>query len=202
MLSAGFIVAIGSQNAFVLQQGLARRHVGAIVAVCILGDILLMTAGAFGFGNLLKQWPLLTPIISAAGALFLIAYALRAARRVFATFHPALIPQNRLAQSLSKALAMAAAFTFLNPHVYLDTVILLGTMASAYEGVMRLIFVSGAMTASILWFSALGFGGRWLGPVFSKPIAWRVLDFCIAISMLTLGARLLFRAWGGFFYAW
>ncbi len=195
MLGASFIVAIGSQNAFVLQQGLRRQYVGAVVALCIAGDVTLILCGAFGVGALIQQWPFLTCLMSVGGAIFLTLYGLRAAKRAARPYHAALIPQATQTRSCRSVLLTAAAFTFLNPHVYLDTVILLGTLASTYHDMARVIFVSGAMTASTVWFLALGYGARWLGPLFAKPIAWRILDGLIAVSMLLIAGQLWFTAY-------
>lgn len=162
------------------------------------GRYLLIALGAFGFGNIITHWPLMTPLISLAGALFLTAYAFRAIRRALSPIHPALIPQGAGVSHAKAVVAMAAAFTFLNPHVYLDTVVLLGTLAGTYHGHERLVFTAGAMTASILWFLSLGYGARLLAPLFAQSLAWRVLDGMIAISMLLIGARLWFTALAAF----
>lgn len=193
-LGAGFIVAIGSQNAFVLQQGLLRRYVSAVVAVCILGDVLLIALGVLGVGTLLAQVTWLVPVAAAAGALFLLAYGMRTIRRALRPTHDALVASNKAMTSQRKTILLALAFTFLNPHVYLDTVILLGTLASTYHGTARLAFAMGAMAASIFWFMALGYGARLLQPVFAKPIAWRIVDFIIGISLFAIAASLASKA--------
>lgn len=188
-LGAGLIVAIGAQNAFVLRQGLVRRHVLPLVLFCALSDALLIAAGAAGFGSLVAASPLLLKLAAFGGAAFLAAYGLRALRN-------ALKPQVLAAAaaetvSLGKALATVAAFTFLNPHVYLDTVVLVGGIAGRYPADQRLWFAGGAMTASLVWFAALGYGARLLAPLFARAVAWRILDTLIAAIMLTLAGGLL-----------
>ena len=191
-LSLGLIVAIGAQNAFVLRQGLRGEHVGAIVAFCAVCDALLMAAGVAGLGRVLGDSPRLSWLLTAGGALFLLAYGLRALNRAR---HPAALAaaQGSAAISLRAALAQAAAFTFLNPHVYLDTVLLVGSVGAQYRGGLQWWFVAGAALASGLWFSALGYGARLLAPVFAKPRAWQLLDALIGLTMLLLAALLALR---------
>ena len=187
-LGLTLIVAIGAQNAFVLRQGLRREHVGAIVAFCAVADALLMAAGVAGLAQLLEQRPLWAQVMTAAGALFLLVCGLRAlwrAARPSVLLAAAAVPGLTLAQ----ALAQTAAFTLLNPHVYLDTVILVGTVG-AQHGAQRGWFVLGAALASALWFTSLGYGARWLAPVFARPRAWQWLDGMIGVVMLLLAAML------------
>ncbi|NVI85134.1 LysE/ArgO family amino acid transporter [Janthinobacterium sp. BJB401] len=194
-LGLGLIVAIGSQNAFVLRQGLRREHVGAIVLFCALADAALIAAGVLGMASALGQRPLLASALALGGAAFLAVYgwqALRRARR----------PQQlRAAEGgaqlgLAAILAQAAAFTLLNPHVYLDTVLLVGSIGAQQPGVLRGWFIAGASAASLLWFASLGFGARWLAPWFARPRAWQVLDGLIGITMFVLSALLLRHALG------
>jgi L-lysine exporter family protein LysE/ArgO len=182
------IVAIGSQNAFVLRCGIRREQVLPIVLFCAASDALLIAAGVGGAGALLRGNALLMDITRYGGALFLASYGLLAARRALAGEHLQLEGQGP--GSLGAALAACFAFTFLNPHVYLDTVVLLGAVANQ-RGEGRWIFGFGAMCGSLLWFSALGFGARLLAPWFEKPIAWRILDSLIALVMLALAFSLL-----------
>lgn len=189
---AGLIIAIGAQNAFVLRQGLQRRHVGLVVATCALSDILLILAGVAGMGALVQQWPALLQALRFGGAGFLVAYALLAARRAWRG-HGALAPQGDGSTNWRPMLLACLAFTFLNPHVYLDTVVLLGSLSTRYAGETRWAFALGACLASLGWFSALGFGARLLLPVFRNPQAWRVLDAGIAVFMLCLAALLVLR---------
>ncbi|MDJ0392982.1 LysE/ArgO family amino acid transporter [Rhodococcus sp. G-MC3] len=186
------IVAIGAQNAFVLRQGLARRHVLAVVGVCAVSDLILITAGVAGAGLLTNVAPGLVKIAFWGGALFLVLYAAVSARRAF---RPAsLTPNDDVGPTrLGTAVVTAMALTWLNPHVYLDTVFLLGSVAATYEAA-RVWFGVGAAAASVVWFSALGYGARLLRPAFSKPSAWRVLDGAIAAFMLALGIGLAAQA--------
>lgn len=187
-LSATLIVAIGAQNAFVLRQGLKREHVLPVVAWCALADALLMTAGVLGLGRLIALWPGLAQAMTVLGALFLVAYGLRA---LALALHPKpLTAGSPTALSLRAALAQAAAFTLLNPHVYLDTVVLVGAVGSAQPAELRAPFLIGAAGASVLWFSLLGFGARLLAPWFARPAAWRWLDAGVGVTMLVLAALL------------
>lgn len=191
--SAGLIIAIGAQNAFVLRQGLQRQHVGLVVAICAFGDIALIVLGVAGIGVLVTQWPELLQGLRYAGAAFLAAYGALAARRAWRGTS-GLAPSQAGAQRRQRAMLACLAFTFLNPHVYLDTMLLLGSLAARYPGQLRWAFASGACLASIAWFSALGYGARLLQPAFRNPRAWRVLDAAIAGFMLVLCALLLLPA--------
>ena len=194
-MSLGLIVAIGAQNAFVLRQGLRCEHVGAIVFFCAGSDALLMTAGIAGLGRVLGESPLLANALTAGGALFLLLYGLRALNRAR---HPSALAaaQGAGAISLPAALAQAAAFTFLNPHVYLDTVLLVGSVGAQYRGGVQWWFAAGAAASSLLWFTALGYGARLLAPVFARPRAWQVLDAVIGLTMLLLAGMLVLRLKG------
>lgn len=185
------IVAIGSQNAFVLRCGIRREHVLPVVLFCAASDALLIAAGVGGAGALLRGNALLLDLTRYGGALFLGSYGLLAARRAWAGEH--LQVQTDGPTRLGAALAACFAFTFLNPHVYLDTVVLLGSVANQRGDTGRWVFAAGAMGGSVLWFAALGFGARLLAPWFEKALAWRILDSLIAIVMLALAASLL---WG------
>ena len=183
------IVAIGAQNAFVLRQGLKREHVGIIVMFCAAADALLMAAGVAGLGLLIGQQPVLARGLAVAGALFLAGYGLRALWRAA---RPGALTADAGALPLSRrqALAQVAAFTLLNPHVYLDTVMLVGAIGSQQAGLAKLAFVLGAVSASALWFSALGFGARLLAPLFARQRSWQVLDGLIGLTMLALALLL------------
>ena len=188
-LGAGLIIAIGAQNAFVLRQGPIRAHVLPIVAFCAATDALLIGAGALGLGSLIAGHEVLLGYVSLAGALFLGIYGLMAARRAL---HPGrLLPSEAAPAPLLATLGTVAAVTLLNPHVYLDTVVLLGSISGRHPMPERLWFVGGAALASISWFSALGWGARLLVPVFRRPAAWRVLDGIIALVMWAIAARLV-----------
>ena len=189
-LSLGLIVAIGAQNAFVLRQGLRREHVGSVVAFCAVADALLITAGVFGMAQALGDRPMLARGLALGGAAFLAVYgwrALQRARQISA------LDVTASGQTLSRgaALAQAAAFTLLNPHVYLDTVLLVGSIGAQQPAPLQAWFAAGASAASLLWFSALGFGARWLAPWFARPRAWQVLDALIGVTMWVLSALLV-----------
>lgn len=193
VLSFGLIVAIGAQNAFVLRQGLRREHVGSVVAFCAIADAVLITAGVLGMAQALGDRPLLAQGMALAGAVFLALYGWQALRRAVQP-HELHAAQGSAALSHGAALAQAAAFTLLNPHVYLDTVMLMGSIGAQHPADMRLWFVAGASAASVLWFTSLGFGARWLAPLFARPKAWQVLDGLIGLTMWTLSALLLRHA--------
>jgi L-lysine exporter family protein LysE/ArgO len=189
-LGAGLalIIAIGAQNAFVLRQGIRGEHVGLVVLVCMLSDAVLIAAGIFGIGEVIKAVPAVVVVIRLGGAAFLLAYAALAAKRAL---RPNSLTEGRQQGSLSvkAVLVTVLTLTWLNPHVYLDTVLLLGTLANQH-GELRWWFGVGAMAGSVIWFSALGFGARLLRPVFAKPGAWRVLDGLIAVVMALLGVKM------------
>lgn len=189
-LSASLIIAIGAQNAFVLRQGLRREHVLAIVAFCAVSDFILISAGVAGVATVIRNAPMLTSLLTAGGAIFLGWYAYQAFRNAFRP--RALHTQQDLERrSLRATLAQAAGFTFLNPHVYLDTVLLLGSIGARQPIDARIWFIGGAAVASGAWFSSLGFGARLLAPLFVKPIAWRVLDFLVGLTMVALVGMLI-----------
>ena len=183
------IVAIGSQNAYVLRQGIFRQHVLPIVLFCALSDALLILAGIGGVGLLVRDNTTLMSLTRFGGALFLAAYGVLAARRAWQGKHMLLNHGDGV--TLAAALAACFAFTFLNPHVYLDTVVLLGAIANQRPDPGRWVFGAGAVSASLSWFAALGFGARFLAPLFATVLAWRVLDALIALTMWTLSAMLL-----------
>jgi len=191
-LGFGLIVAIGAQNAFVLRQGLRREHVGLVVAFCIAADALLMSAGVAGLAGLLAGRPLLARALAGFGIVFLVVYGLRALRR--AARPGTLRAAAGAALTRRQALLQVAGFTLLNPHVYLDTVLLVGSVGAqqARPG----WFVAGAVSASVLWFCGLGHGARALAPWFADARAWRLLDLLIGATMLVLAALLLPFAFG------
>ncbi|TWI01672.1 L-lysine exporter family protein LysE/ArgO [Luteimonas cucumeris] len=189
--SAGLIIAIGSQNAFVLRQGLLQRNVGLVVATCAFGDITLILSGVLGVGAVIREWPALLQVLRFGGAAFLAVYGVLAARRAWAGTGG--LAPDMGSTSSRRVLLACLAFTFLNPHVYLDTVILLGGLSSRYAGVAQWAFAAGACVASVAWFSTLGYGSRLLLPVFRSSRAWRVLDGFVALFMLGLSLLLLLR---------
>lgn len=185
------IVAIGAQNAYVLRLGLHRRHVPAIVGVCAVSDLLLIALGVAGLGALVQARPAVLSVIGWAGAAFLVGYGLLAARRAMRPGAPASAASDEGAAdaSMRGSVLTCLGLTWLNPHVYLDTVLLLGSVAAGY-GAHRWLFGVGAGLASVLWFSVLGFGARYARPLFARPTAWRVLDGAIAATMIVIGVRM------------
>lgn len=185
--SLSLIVAIGAQNAFVLRQGIRNEHVLPVVILCAVSDLVLIVAGVAGVGALVTAHPQLTTIARYGGAAFLLIYGLMAARRAC---RPAtMTPGDTGPARLSAVLLTCLALTFLNPHVYLDTVVLLGTLASQ-QGDGRWRFGAGAALASLVWFFGLGFGARRLAGLFAKPVTWRILDGVIALTMIALSVSL------------
>ena len=184
------IVAIGAQNVFVLRQGLRRSHVLPVVLVCAVSDVVLICAGVAGLGGVLDRAPGVATAARVAGAAFLLGYAVLAARRALRPVEVEGLEAGRGTGSRRAAVLTALALTWLNPHVYLDTVLLLGSVAASH-GDLRWWFGLGATTASVVWFTALGFGARLVAPLFARPGAWRVLDGAIAVVMLVIAVGLL-----------
>lgn len=186
--SLGFslILAIGAQNAFVLRQGLRREHVFPIVLSCALSDALLIAAGVAGFGALARAVPWLEPVMRYGGAAFLLVYGGRAFLAAWRGGET--MEAGQAAGSLRAALLTCLALTWLNPHVYLDTVVLLGAVSAQYDD--RLGFALGAMTASFVFFFSLGYGARLLAPLFARPVAWRLLDLLVGAVMWGIAAKL------------
>jgi L-lysine exporter family protein LysE/ArgO len=184
------IVAIGSQNAYVLRQGIRREHVLPLVLFCSVSDAVLILAGIGGAGALIRGNDTLLQITRFGGALFLLSYGLLAAKRAWQGSQLHL--ENAAGTTLAAALAACFGFTFLNPHVYLDTVVLLGSIANQRPDPERWVFGAGACVGSLVWFSALGFGARYLAPLFQTTTAWRVLDTVIAFTMGAMALTLVF----------
>jgi L-lysine exporter family protein LysE/ArgO len=184
LISGGLIMAIGAQNAFVLKQGLLKRHIFWVSLTCFLCDIALMSLGVFGLGSIISTNPYASAILAIVGALFLSWYGLRAfSSALRATSF--LDAQNAQAQAgaISAAVSATLAITLLNPHVYLDTVVVVGGIAGTLSFDQKLFFLLGALLASGTWFFALGYGARLLLPLFRKARTWQVLDFVIAAVM-------------------
>ncbi|VAV90902.1 Arginine exporter protein ArgO [hydrothermal vent metagenome] len=190
LLGGSLIIAIGAQNAFVLKLGIIRKHVFPVTMICALSDAVLIIAGIAGFGILVKSAPGLIVIVTYLGAAFLFVYGAMAFARSAKV--QTLQTANVSATSLSKAVITILSLTFLNPHVYLDTVVLLGSLSTAYVGGAKLAFGAGATMASFVWFFVLGYGARLLGPIFEKPFSWRVLEFSIGVVMWAIAAKLLY----------
>jgi L-lysine exporter family protein LysE/ArgO len=198
-LSAGFgtglslIVAIGAQNAFVLRQGLHRDAVLPVVAICALSDAVLIALGVAGVGAVVVAWPAVLTVVALVGGGFLVVYGILAARRALRPAGEALRAGSGTAGSVRRAVLTCLALTWLNPHVYLDTVFLVGSIA-ADRGPLRWTFGIGAALASLCWFAALGFGARLLSRHLARPAAWRALDGLVAVTMLVLGGMLIVGA--------
>ncbi|WP_136040688.1 MULTISPECIES: LysE/ArgO family amino acid transporter [unclassified Microbacterium] len=211
-LGLSLIVAIGAQNVFVLRQGIRREHVWAVVIICALSDAALIASGVAGLGFVLSAAPWLIVVARWAGALFLLSYGILAARRAWrggeelqvdvadapapgsttSVGSTATATRTRLAPVILTTLAL----TWLNPHVYLDTVLMLGSIAATH-GDDRWLFAGGAMAASLLWFTALGFGARYLGRWLRTPRSWRILDAVIAVVMIAIAISLVLPVLGG-----
>ena len=193
VLGASLIIAIGAQNAFILRQGILRQHVFVLCMICAISDAILIVIGVAGIGAIIESSPNLLMTIRMAGAVFLLWYAFVAIRRAM---RPAGLEANvETSSSLKAAIGTCLAFTFLNPHVYLDTVLLVGASAP-HEGTAKIAYAIGAVLASFVWFFALGYGARLLAPVFEKPKAWQILDTLIAIVMLLIAFGLVYPLLG------
>lgn len=182
------IVAIGSQNAFVLRQGVRREHVGPVVLVCLLSDAVLILAGTAGVGALVQAVPWLLEALRWAGAAYLLWFAATSAR---AALRPGALEAVQAPRTAGSVVGTTLALTWLNPHVYLDTVVLLGSVANQHGPEGRWVFAVGAVFASVVWFTALGFGARLLAGVLARPRAWQVVDLAIAVVMAALAVSLL-----------
>lgn len=189
LTGAALIMAIGSQNAFLLQQGLLRRFHRQIATLCSVIDTLLICAGVFGLGILVKQHPQTLQFISLFGVIFLALYGYKALRAAMS--NTTLNSESRGSRSLKAAILTTLALSLLNPHVYLDTVLLIGSIGSQFEPAEQPWFAAGAVSASFVWFYSLAHAARWLAPLFKKPIAWRILDFIVCLIMWGLALNLL-----------
>lgn len=188
-MGGGLIVAIGAQNAFVLTQGVRRNHHLAVAGVCILCDALLIGLGVSGVGALVAASPMLGTGAAWGGAAFLAWYGLGALRS--AIRGNTLVADTESGMSLGRTLALTLAVTLLNPHVYLDTVVLMGSLSGRFEGMGRSVFGLGAVAASTVWFTGLSLGGELLAPLFRRPLTWRVLDSLVCLTMWTIAASLI-----------
>lgn len=191
-MGAGLIIAIGAQNAFVLSSALRNQHVFVVAALCILIDAVLIVAGVWGLGALIQQFPALLKVATWGGALFLFVYGLLAFRRAL---HPSQLKANsRTAPTIQAAVLTTLALSLLNPHVYLDTVILLGSIGGQLPKPQPTWFALGAVLASFTWFSVLAWGGRRLAPWFANPHSWRVLDIVVGVTMWGIALSLMMTA--------
>jgi L-lysine exporter family protein LysE/ArgO len=193
LLGAGAIVAIGPQNAFVLRQGLLRQHVFLLAATCAASDVVLIAAGVGGLGVLVRGHAAWLTALTLVGVGFLAAYGAMSLRRAFRT--EVLLPSAADPMSAASAVATVLAFTVLNPHVYLDTIVLVGGLSARYPTPGNIAFGAGAGAASIIWFFALGYGARLLAPLFARPVAWRVLDVFVTAVMWGIAASLAAEVW-------
>ncbi len=188
-LGLSLILAIGSQNAFVLKQGIKRHHVFLICLICALSDAILISLGVAGFGSIVTQYPNIEVFARYGGAAFLAVYAFMSFRSAVTVSHAIGNEQVEQASAMKTAM-ICLAFTWLNPHVYLDTVVLLGSISTQYQG-QQLNFALGAITGSFVFFFSLGYGARLLAPLFSKPKAWKVLEFFVGCMMTFIALSLL-----------
>lgn len=192
LTALSLIVAIGAQNAFVLRQGLHRSHVGPVVLVCALSDAVLIAAGIAGIGTLVDHASWVIDVVRWLGVAFLLWYAASSLRRALRP--ESLAPHNGAAgESRRRVLGRTVALTWLNPHVYLDTVLLIGSVAAAHDGgavAGRWWFGVGAALGSVLWFSSIGFGARALAPLLARPRAWQVLELTVAATMVLVAVKL------------
>lgn len=191
LLGGALIIAIGAQNLFVLRQGMARDQVFIVALLSSLIDATLIVAGALGLGSLIATVPWLVPFASWGGALFLIVFGLLSLRQALFPKPVVIDTSEQVTSSFKKAAMMTLAFGLLNPHVYLDTVILLGGIAAGYEFSLRLYFVAGAVLTSFIWFFALGYGARTLTPLLQHPLGARFLDGFVALMMFIVAANLI-----------
>ncbi len=189
-MGLSLIVAIGSQNAFLLRQGLRNEHVFAVSLTCALSDAILIALGVAGFGTIIGMAPWLDPVMRYGGAAFLIFYGAANMRSALRSSETLASGNSAEKQSLKAAVLTCFALTWLNPHVYLDTVMLLGSISTQFSG-FEFMFAAGAILASFLFFFSLGYGAKWLRPLFAKPSAWRILEVIIAFVMWGIAARLL-----------
>lgn len=189
LLSLSLILAIGSQNAFVLKQGIRKQHVLLVCTICAVSDAVLISLGVAGFGVIVNEYPSIEAYARFGGALFLLVYAMLSFKSAFSQRH-SLKPEAKAANSILKTIAICLAFTWLNPHVYLDTMVLLGSISTQYKG-EQVAFGLGAITGSFVFFFSLGYGARLLAPLFEKPKAWQVLEFVVGLTMLSIALTLL-----------
>jgi len=194
-LGASIIIAIGAQNAFVLRQGVRREHIGVVIAICIASDVVLIALGVVGAGALFTAVPWLVDVARWLGAAFLLFYAVLAIRRAVRPGVLAIDESGRARATVRFVVVTCLALTWLNPNVYLDTLVLLGSVASTH-GAYRWAFGAGAAVASAVWFTVLGLGGHALAPLFAKPLAWRVLDAIVAAIMVAVAVSLVLPVFG------
>ncbi|RRD54931.1 LysE/ArgO family amino acid transporter [Campylobacter rectus] len=188
-LGLSLILAIGAQNAFVLKQGIKKQHVFLVCIICALSDAVLIFVGVSGFGYVVERYQVIKTAALWGGFVFLSIYGLRSLYSAFSASHT-LTSGDEEARGAAKTALLTLAFTWLNPHVYLDTALLLGSVSTKF-GERAGLFGVGAMCASFAFFFSLGYGARFLAPLFQKPAAWKILEFFVGITMIMLGAMLV-----------
>ena len=191
ILGASLIIAIGAQNAYVLKQGLLKKHVFIICLICSLSDAILIVIGTSGLGKIVNDHPDWLKVITWLGAIYLIIFGLMSLRSAFKNETLEIAATDGSSQNTRKVVGTVLALTFLNPHVYLDTVLLIGSIASPYSDEQRLYFTIGAVCASFLWFFSLGYGARLLAPLFAKTHAWKILNILIGLVMFSIAYQLI-----------
>ncbi|WP_028584194.1 LysE/ArgO family amino acid transporter [Desulfogranum mediterraneum] len=185
---AALIIAIGAQSSFILSNGIRKNRILTIILICSLCDAVLISTGISGVGALINSRPLLAQLTLWGGSCFLFAYGLRS---LFSAVKGGRMePAGRVEDSLATVVLSTLAVTLLNPHVYLDTMVLIGSIGARFNGQERLLFAAGAICASCLWFALLGFGGRKLAPLFRSNTSWRILDTMLGLLMFSLGISL------------
>ncbi|MFM2479891.1 LysE/ArgO family amino acid transporter [Celerinatantimonas sp. YJH-8] len=187
---AGLLVCIGSQNAFVLRQGLLRNHLFVVASICILSDIILISGGISGLGMLIQQWPKLIELIRYGGGIFLAVNAILAAKRAW-DGGGQLKAASTSVSKRTQIMLTCLGYTWLNPHVYIDTILLLGSLSMHYSGVEKWKFGIGALTASFIWFISITYGAKLLLPLFHSPHAWRILDIMVAVMLAYFSVSLI-----------
>ena len=188
-LGLSLILAIGAQNAFVLKQGIKKQHIFLVCAICALSDAVLIFVGVSGFGYVVERYQVIKTAALWGGFVFLSIYGLRSLYSAFSASHT-LTSGDEEARGAAKTALLTLAFTWLNPHVYLDTALLLGSVSTKF-GERAGLFGVGAMCASFAFFFSLGYGARFLAPLFQKPAAWKILEFFVGVTMITLGTMLV-----------
>jgi len=189
-VASGLIVSIGAQNAFILKQGLKKEGVLLIVSLCFILDALLILLGVAGLGGIIAESKTLSLIATWGGFSFLFLYGLSSFRMAFKS-RTMSISEDEQKSSVIKLTLLTLALTLLNPHVYLDTVVLLGSISQQFNDAARYLFAGGAITMSFIWFYSIGFGARWLRPLFSSPKTWRILDTIIGVMMWSIALSLI-----------
>ncbi|HEX4203104.1 MAG TPA: LysE/ArgO family amino acid transporter [Ktedonobacteraceae bacterium] len=195
-LGASLIIAIGAQNAFVLRQGLKKQHVLVVASLCTLCDAVLIALGVGGLGTIITALPILTIVATWGGAIFLLVYGFRSFRAAMVSEKLDTHDTSTQPARLRDTVLAVLAFSLLNPHVYLDTVVLIGSIGAHYHSAGRLFFGLGALLASFCWFFSLAYGARWLAPLFRHPLAWKILDGVVGCIMWFIAASLIWTVLG------